>query len=139
MPTSTLTLFHAFKEKVMEGVMNLQGDTLKVALTNTAPVASTGATLADITEISYTNCSARTLTVSSSAQSAGTYKLVLDDLVLTASGGDVGPFRYAVIYDDTPAGDPLIGYLDYGSALTIQSGESLTLDMSPTNGILQVS
>lgn len=117
---------NSFVEAVAEKVHNLQSDTLKVALTNSAPVA-TNTVLANITEISYTNLSARALTVSSSSQSSGTYALVLADLVLTASGA-VGPFRYAVIYNDTATNDELIGWYDYGSSISLASGETFTLD-----------
>lgn len=132
--------FNAFVEHLAEKVHNLGSDALMVALTNTAPVAG-NSILSDITQISYTNLSSRALTVSASAQTSGTYKLTLDDLVLTASGGSVGPFRYVVIYNDTPTSpaDPLIGYYDYGSALTLANGESLTLDFDGTNGVLQIA
>lgn len=132
--------FNAFVEHLAEKVHNLQSDALMVALTNTAPSAA-NSILGDLTQISYTNLSSRALTVSASAQSSGTYKLTLDDLVLTASGGSVGPFRYVVIYNDTPTSpaDPLIGYYDYGSALTLANGESLTLDFDGTNGVLQIA
>jgi len=76
--------------------------------------------------------------VTSSAQTGGTYKLVLGDVVFTASGGSIGPFRYAVRYNDTPTSpaDPLIGYWDYGSALTLANGESLNWQADPTTGVL---
>jgi hypothetical protein len=128
---------NSFVEKVAEKSFNLGSDTLKIALTNTAHT-STWSQLSELTEISYTNCSARTLTISSSAQTSGTYKLVLADLVLTASGGSVGPFRYIYIYDDTATNDELIAYYDYGSALTVNDGETLTLDFDATNGVLQI-
>ena len=134
MPSSTLTTVYSLVEAIAEKVHNLGSDTLKVALTNSAPTQS-NTVLANITEISYTNCSARTLTVSSSAQSSGTYKLVISDLVLTASGGSVGPFRYAVIYNDTATNDELIGYYDYGSSITLADGETLTLDFDGANGV----
>lgn len=124
-------------ENLAEKVFNLGSDTLKVALTNTVPV-NTYNQLSSITEISYTNCSTRTLTVSSSAQSSGTYKLVIADLILTASG-TVGPFRYIVVYDDTATNDELIAYFDYGSALTLQNSDTLTLDFDGTNGLLQIT
>lgn len=116
-------------------VHNLGSDTLKVALTNVAPV-NTNTVLANITEISYTNCSARTLTVTYSAQSSGTYKLVIADKILTASGGDVGPFRYVAVYNDTATNDELISFFDYGSAITLHDTETFTLDFDGTNGLL---
>ncbi len=130
--------FQPFVEHLAEKVHNLGSDTLTVALTNTAPNA-TDATLSQITEISYTNCSSRALTTSASSQSSGTYKLVVTDLVLTASGGTVGPFRYVVIYNDTAASDQLIAYFDYGSSITLAAGETFTLDFDASNGLLQIA
>jgi len=134
---ATYTKFNSFTEALAEKVHNLGSDTLKVALTNSAPSAS-NTKLSDITEISYTNCSSRTLTISSSAQTSGTYKLVVSDLVLTASG-TVGPFRYIVIYNDTATNKELIGYYDYGSSLTLANTDTLTLDFDGTNGLLQIA
>jgi len=126
---ATFTKFNAFVENVAEGVHNLGSNQLVIALTNTAPSAA-NSVLADITQITYTNLSSRNVTTSSSSQTSGTYSLVCTDLVLTASGGSVGPFRYAVLYNDTPTSptDPLIGYWDYGSSVTLASGETFTVD-----------
>lgn len=129
--------FQSFTEALAEKVHNLGSDTLTVALTNSAPVA-TNTVLANITQISYTNLSSRVLTVSSSAQTSGTYKLVINDLVLTASGA-VGPFRYVVIYNDTATNDELIGWYDYGSALTLANTDTFTLDFDATNGVLTLA
>lgn len=133
---ATFTKFNSFTEALAEKVHNLGSDTLKVALTNSAPIAS-NTQLSNITEISYTNLSSRTLVVGSSAQSSGTYKLVINDLVLTASGS-VGPFQYVVIYNDTATNDELIGWYDYGSALTLANTDTFTLDFDGTNGLLQL-
>lgn len=137
------TKFQSFVEYMAEGVVNLQSDTLKIVLTNTQP-AVTNTVLANITQISngfgYTT-GGSTATMSSSAQTSGTYKLTLADVVFTASGGAIGPFRYAVLYDDTPTSpaDPLVQWWDYGSPITVADGETFTLDLDATNGVLQIA
>src|SRR5689334_20158689 len=134
--------FNQVVEDVAEKVHNLGADSLKVLLTNTAPIAG-NAVKGDLTEISAGNgysAGGSAPTISSSAQSGGTYKLVLADLVFTASGGSIGPFRYAVLYNDTPTSpaDPLIGWWDYGSSITLNSGETFTVDFDGSNGVLQL-
>lgn len=132
--------FQAFVEQVAEKVHNLGSDQLVVALVAAANApAATDDQLVDLTEISYTNCSSRNVTTSSSAQTSGVYKLTCADLVLTASGGTVGPFRYVILYNDTAAGDELIGYWDYGSDITLADGETLTIDFDGANGVLQLT
>lgn len=135
---SSYNKFQPFVEAVAEKKHNLGSDTLKVALTNTAPTADSDA-LADITEIDYTYCSDRALTVSSSSQTSGTYKLVVADKTISASGGAVGPFRYVVIYNDTATNDDLICWFDYGSSITLADGESIVLDFDDSNGLLTIS
>ncbi len=122
---------NAFVENVAEKVHNLASDQLVVALTAAAnaPVAG-NSVLADLTQISYTNLSARNITTSTSSQTGGTYSLVLTDLVLTASGGAVATFRYVDIYNDTPTSpaDPLICWYDYGGNVTLSDTETFTID-----------
>lgn len=134
--------FNAFVENLAEGKFNLGTDTLKVMLTNTAPLA-TNSVKADLTEISAGNgytAGGVTASVSSSSQSSGVYKLVLSDpATISASGGSVGPFRYAVLYSDTAANDELIGWWDYGSSVTLASGESFAIDFDATTGVLTLS
>lgn len=134
---ATFTKINSFVEKLAEKSFNLGSDTLTIALTNTAHNAA-WTQLSDLTQISYTNLSARAITTTSSSQTSGTYKLVLADLVLTASGA-VGPFRYVYIYDDTATNDELIAYYDYGSSVTLASGDTFTIDFDPTNGVLQIA
>jgi hypothetical protein len=125
--------FNAFVENLAEKVHNLQSDAITCALTATAnaPVA-TNSVLADLTQIAYTNLSARVFTVTTSAQTSGTYTWLLADLTLTASGGSVAAFQYVVIYNDTPTSpaDPLIGWYNYGSALTLADTETLLIDFT---------
>jgi hypothetical protein len=128
--------FSAFVEDIAEKVHNLQSDTLRVMLTNTAPVAGNAAK-ADIVEIAAGNGYAANgpqATVSSSAQTAGLYKLTLADVTITAAGGSIGPARYAVLYNATAA--RLIGWWDYGSAFTLASGETFTVDFDDAAGVL---
>jgi len=132
--------FNSFVEALSEKVHNLQSDVLTIALCNTAnaPVAS-NTKLADLVQISYTNLSSRVLTVASSSQTAGVYKLFLNDLILTATTGTVATFQYVVIYNDTATNDELIGYYNPGGSLTLNIGDSLTLDFDGTNGVIQLT
>lgn len=135
--------YDRFVENLAEKVHNLGSDTLKIALTNTAPNVDTHTVLADITEIGAGNgysAGGTAVTVTGSSETAGSYTLTQSaDVVFTASGGSIGPFRYAVFYNDTPTSpaDPLIGYWDYGSSITLLTGETFTVDMGAT--ILTIS
>ena len=139
---ATFTKVNGFVEHLSEGVHNLGTDQLRVALSNTAPSAETpdptvltaDALLANVTEIAYTNLdsdpTSRNLTVITSSQTGGTYTLDADpNVVLTASGGAMAEFRYIYIYNTAGTGvtDPLIGYYDYGSGLTLEADETLTI------------
>jgi len=145
-----MATFNKVNDFVLNAVhnMDLASDQVVVALSNTAPGSESpnpatdgNGVLANVTQVSYGNLSSRSVTTSSSTQTSGTYKLVLADITLTSTGGSTGPFRYVYIYDDTvtsPA-DPLIGYYDYGSSLTLNDGDSLTVDFSAANGVLQIA
>lgn len=128
---------NSFVEFLAEKRINLGSDQLVIALTNTAHT-STWDELADLTQIDYTNLSSRNITTSASSQTSGTYKLVLNDLVLTASGA-VGPFRYIYIYDDTATNDDLIGYYDYGSSISLASGDTFTINFDGSAGVLTIA
>lgn len=130
--------FQGAIERVWEAEIDIDSHTFKVALTNSAPNA-TDNNLSSITQIAngngYTTGGA-TATLSTSAQTSGTYKAVFADVVFTASGA-MGPFRYAVLYDDTHANDALMLWWDYGSAVTLAAGETFTVDFDATNGVIQ--
>lgn len=128
---ATVTLFECFAEDAAEGVHNLASDTLKVALTNTAPSASTDDEFADITEIAAGNgytAGGVTATVDTSALSAGVYTLTLSGVTWTASGGDIAANRYAVLYNDTATNDELIAYADFGASAVIANGNTETVN-----------
>ena len=132
--------FDAFVEAVAEKVHNLGTDTLKVYLSNATPSASADAVFADLADIAPGNgytAGGNVATQTSSSQTAGLYKLVLaDPAAFTASGGSIGPFRYAVLYNSTPAAGNLIGWWDYGSSITLASGDTFTVDFDPSTGVL---
>lgn len=124
--------YEVFSENLAEKVHNLDTDTLKVALSNTAPNAATHALLADITEITAQNgyAAGGADTQNATSRSGGTTSITGVDVVFTASGGSFGPFRYVVLYNDTPASPlrPLIGWWDYGSSISTNNGETFTVD-----------
>lgn len=127
--------FNQFVGDLGLAVHNLETGALKILLTNTAPVA-TNSVKADLTEISAGNgyTAGGTDAACTYSQTSGTGNLAGTDVVFTASGGSIGPFRYAVLYNDTPTSpaDPLIGYWDYGSSITILTGETFTVDFGAT-------
>jgi hypothetical protein len=132
--------FNAFVADIANKVHNLGSDTLKVMLTNTAPTAS-NAVKSDIAEIAAGNgyaAGGTQATLVSSAQSSGTYALKLNNVTFTASAGSIGPFRYCVLYNATPAGGNLIGFYDYGTALTVTAGNSFQVQFDGANGVLQL-
>jgi len=140
---ATYVKFNQFVEDLCKKVHNVNADTLKIMLTNTAPVA-TNAVKADITEIGAGNgytAGGNQAVFTSGAQSSGTFKLVTADVTFTASGGSVGPFRYAVLYNDTPASPlkPLIAWWDYGTSITLTSGNSFTVDLDQTGGLFTLT
>ncbi len=138
---ATFNKFNSFVEALAEKVHNLASDTLKVALSNTAPLAA-NSVLADITQIAngngYTTGGAQA-TQASSVQTGGTYKLVLNDVTFAASGGSIATFRYVMLYNDTATNDELIGWYDFGTAVNITNGNSFTVDFDASNGVLTIA
>lgn len=119
---------------------NLDTDTLVIVLSNTEPDAANDADLGDITEISagsgYSS-GGETVANNAYALDGSVGELTGDDVVFTASGGPIGPLRYAVLANDTASGK-LIGYWDHGSEITLADGDSLTIDFSAANGLLRI-
>jgi len=121
--------FQDFVEALGLGQHDLNTDTFKVYLSNAAPSASDDADKTDLAEISNENGYAAPEDITNAyTESSGTGTMTATDVTITASGGTVGPFRYAVIYNDDHSTDGLMGWYDYGSAITLQDGESFTID-----------
>lgn len=134
--------FQNFVEDLCEGIHDLSADTLEVYLSNATPDAGADAIKTDLAEIAggsgYT--AGGIDTQNTGAESGGTYTLTGTKVVVTASGGPIATFRYVVLFNDTPTSpvDPLIGWWDYGSALTLADGESLSVKFnnSDTTGTI---
>lgn len=138
---ATLTKFYCFVEDLAEKVHSLGSDTLRFMLTNTAPSLS-NTQRTDITEIAAGNgytANGQSVTVTSSAQSSGLYTLIASDVSWTATPSAMASFRYAVLYNDTSTNDKLIGYIDFGYSITLSAGQTFTIDLDQTSGLLYMS
>lgn len=128
------TKYNIFVEDLGNKVHDIFGtnDTFKVMLSNTAPNVATHAVRADVTELGTANgyTSGGIDIQNDSTRSGGTVTETSVDVVWTASGGSIGPFRYVIMYNDTPTSpaDPLIAYWDYGSSITLNDTETFTVD-----------
>lgn len=131
---ATYNKYNIFVEDLANKIHDIFGttDTFKVMLSNTAPNAATHAVRADVTELGTANgyTSGGADTQNDSTRSGGTVTVTAVDVVWTASGGTIGPFRYVILYNDTPTSpaDPLIAWWDYGSAITLNDTETFTVD-----------
>jgi hypothetical protein len=130
---ATYNKFQQFSEDLGKGVHQLHaaGHTLKVYLSNAAPSASADAVKADLAEITNENGYTAPVDIQNDyTETGGTGTLTGVDVVITASGGTVGPFQYAVIFNDDPTSpaDPVVCWWDYGSAVTLQDGEDFKVD-----------
>lgn len=129
--------FNKFLEALAEGKHDLGSDTLKFALSNTAPTAASDTGFLPLSAHpppaaanGYT-AGGHTATIAASSETGGTYTLACTtDVVITATAGGIGPFRYVILYNDTSTDDQLIGYWDYGSSITLAEGETFTIDVT---------
>ena len=138
---AAFTTFNAFTEHLMEGVHDLDLDTLRAYLTDNTPDQANNTVKADLVE-SVAGINGYTAGGHDIQGSTARVLQVTDldaiDVVITAAGGSIGPFRYVVIYNDTPVApaDPLIGYLDYGGSITVDNGQTFTIDFGTFLGQL---
>lgn len=117
----TISLFNAFIADLAHAKHNLSSDGLAVALTLIEPNIIADVVVGDLTEIDYTYCSSRVVTIASSEQLDGVYRWRLTRLVLVAGGGDVGPFQYVVLYNSD--NNALIGAQNVGNITTLIDGD----------------
>lgn len=143
MPTSTMTKHFDFTNQLARAKHDFSSATFKMALCNTAPTTA-NAILGDLTQISGGNgytTGGNTLSGVTLSTTSGVAKVVITDLVVTASGGSIGPFRYGDVFNDTQTSPakPLVGWYDYGASITLADGESLTFDFDGTNGVMTIT
>lgn len=145
---ATFTFFDEFLKYLCDGTVDLDGDTFKAILSDTAPTAATDTVYSDVsgnelaTNYGYTagGVTLSSVTWAETGAGTGVWQFTSADFSWTASGGTIGTFRYVIVYDDTPTSpaDPLVGYLDNGSSISITDGNSFTVDVG-ANGIFQLS
>lgn len=131
--------FNQFVQDLAEKVHNLSSDQLDVYLSNATPDAAADLVKADLAEIATGNGYTGPVdTQNTGAEASGTYTLTGTKVVITASGGSIAAFRYVVLINQTATNDPLIGWWDYGSALTLLTGESFSIKFnnSDTTGTI---
>jgi hypothetical protein len=136
MATSAWNKFNDFSEQLVRGVHDFDANTFKVVLvlsTDTPVVSDT--ILSNIDQVvnggGYTT-GGETTTITI-AEVSGTTTVSGTEIVWTGTGSGFGPFRYAVLYNDTAANDPLIAWFDYGSLISVGAGETFTLRFSTTS------
>jgi hypothetical protein len=136
---SAFNKFQPFAAAMANGTHNLSTAQLVILLTPSAnPPAAANALAADLTQISYTNLSTRNVVTTSSTQTSGLYKLICQDLLLTASGA-VATFRYVVLANSTASGSPLIAWWDYGADVTLANTETFNVDFDQANGVFSLT
>jgi hypothetical protein len=137
---ATFNKFNQFVRDVIEAKHNFAVDTFRVALTDTAPQA-TNAVLSDIVQIAAGNgyATGGELATITTSISGGTAKVSGLDALFAATGGTIGPLRYAVLYNDTVPGKPLVSWWDYGTSVTLADTEQLTVRFDTVNGIFTLS
>ena len=137
---AALNKFNCFTTDLTNGKHDFSAHTFKAMLSLTAPVV-TNTVKANLTEIAAGNgytAGGIAATVTKS-NASGIEKIVFsNDPQWTASGGAMAGFRYVTLYNDTQTNDPLIGFYDYGSTVTLNVGESFTADFDQVNGVLSV-
>lgn len=141
---ATFTFFHEFKNNLGNGAIDLDSHTFKAVLSNSAPSAANDDELADITQIANGNgyttggVTLTSVTWLETGSGLGVWRFTCADFSWTASGGTIGPFQYVVLYDDTATNDKLVGYLDYGTPISVTNGNAFTADVG-ANGIFELS
>ena len=110
--------------------LEAEGDMFKSYLTNNAPSASADNNKADLVGATEEHGYTAEDVQNDYTETAGTGTMTCVDITITAAGGTVGPFRYVVMYNDTHASDALVCWWDYGSSITLQDGESFTIDFA---------
>lgn len=122
--------FEVFVEDLLSGVHNFTaaGHVFEAYLSNATPSASADAVKADLAEISTGNGYTGAVDIQNDVvRTGGTASVTAVDITITATGA-VGPFRYVPIFNETATDDPLVGWWDYGSSISLANGETFTID-----------
>jgi hypothetical protein len=138
---ATFQVVDEFVKNLSDKLIDMNSDTFKAVITNTAPTKAGSALLADLTEIAstggYAAVTITTPTFTETAAGSGIWEFDCDAFAWTATGAAFATARYIAIYSDTSTGDCLIGFADLGS---FTLAEDATLTVTPgSNGVLRVT
>jgi len=130
---AAFTKFYQFVQDLGDGVHDLNVDTIAIYLSDSAPNVSTNKVKANVPEIATGNGYAGPINIHNAYSQTGGVGTMTGDAseTITASGGSIATFRYIVLYNSSKAGGPLIAYWDYGSEVTLASGNTFTVNFDP--------
>lgn len=142
---ATITIFNQFRYNLGKAIVDLSLHTFKIYLSNEAPLEDTDSIKADIADITNEHGYAPlalTCTWTETAVNSGIWRFAASaDPSWTATGGNFGPFQYAILYDDTPTSpaDPLLGYFDFAAPQTATTGITFTIDLDSNFTLFQLT
>lgn len=128
---ATFIEFDIFSEDMANKIHDLNSDTFRWSLTNDAPNVASWVTKTSVTnEIAGGNgYTTGGMTAAMGFTRSGQTTTVTQAVMTLSATGAIPTFRYAVLWNDTPTSpaDPLIGYIDHGSSITLANGDTYTI------------
>lgn len=134
------TKFNDFVLQLAKGTHVFGTHQYKIALSNSNPGVNT--LYWDVTSfpapsaaVGYPSGGAVVNNVNAS-QSGGVLTVIGDEAVFTVTvggGNQIGPFRYAILYNNTSTNKNLVASWDYGASITLNSGE--VFEWKPNNAV----
>ena len=142
---ATLEIYTQFMTNLATAQINLSADTLKLILVNGYSFDATDQQYSEVlaSEIADGNGytiggEAMTGSTFGYSEAESRYEWDVDDVTVTATGGDIGPCTGAIIYSDSSVDDKLIGYIDFEGTKSASDGTDLRIAVNTTDGLLYI-